>query len=246
MGLPSPPSYQDVARSATRDVLPDQTLQSLVLDNSVIYADASPSSPLYQLSNPPTTASAPTYGIQKVRYRLVPDSPDASPYDDDDDVGTISTRLIHIYDFKNPVVETNVRGNVEVIGRRPNLTVSPTFQDVRLSPAVGGWPTGIAVQGHFRAERHAGGLRLRRPSADQLAWRDTTGRLVALETRAVRKADGCLADLPRLQLKAVLGEMELDLLVTCWAARVWKQSAKELKQPMTWDKCTCPTPIWRI
>lgn len=223
----SPSAYHKVNDSTSRELLAGGELHSLVLDGTVIYPFLPPSRVLYELSSPPITASSQVYGISKVCHRL------CGPSSDD----TISSRLCHTYDFKDAVTASEQRSVLEIIGKRPKHAATRTYDEIKAHQGIGGWGS-CSVDGHFKAEY---GLAARLRHNNQLAWKDQSGRLVAVETKAVRKGDGSVGGLPRLDLKTVLDEKDLDLLVACWAARVWKQAARELKAPVACDDGTFST-----
>jgi hypothetical protein len=45
-------------------------------------------------------------------------------------------------------------------------------------------------------------------------------------------------------MKVDLREAILDLLVACWTAWLWKEAAKDLKEPINWDKGECIDPSY--
>ncbi|KID87326.1 hypothetical protein MGU_05736 [Metarhizium guizhouense ARSEF 977] len=68
-----------------------------------------------------------------------------------------------------------------------------------------------------------------------IQWKDENGVVTALERRLRRNEDGTVDVLPRLDVILALAEKDLDLLVTCWAARLWKETKGDLKKPVTWE-----------
>ena len=71
----------------------------------------------------------------------------------------------------------------------------------------------------------------------EFEWKDWDGRLVGVETKLTRIDDGKVDRPPRLELKVAIDTKEFDLLVTLWAARVWKETSKDLAEPFSWSKC---------
>ncbi len=55
----------------------------------------------------------------------------------------------------------------------------------------------------------------------EIEWKNARGERVAVETRAKRAANGTVTSLARLDVKVSLEQLELDLLVTGWCARIW-------------------------
>ncbi|QLI71445.1 uncharacterized protein G6M90_00g074070 [Metarhizium brunneum] len=61
------------------------------------------------------------------------------------------------------------------------------------------------------------------------------GVVTALERRLRRNEDRTVDVLPRLGMIVTLEEKNLDLLVTFWAARLWKEAKGDLKRPIKWE-----------
>lgn len=61
--------------------------------------------------------------------------------------------------------------------------------------------------------------------------------VTTLEGRLRRNEDGTVDVMPRLDMIVALEEKNLDLLVTFWAARLWKEAKGNLKKPITWEDC---------
>lgn len=215
---PDPPSYEEVKDHEPRHQLPTGELPSLVLDGCLIYPAVPPSRALYELTNPPSEAKPNVYGIEKLIYKLSAT----------DGEGKIRHRRDHLYDFK-----ANYFGmpssHMIVEGKTSRKRA---FQEVLMSPGLG--LTAWKARGHFKIEKQLFGHLKHRGG---LLWRNEAGTLLAVETRVTRKEDGRLDGLPRLDLKIHVDEKTMDLLVTCWTARVWMESQKDLAEPMTWEKC---------
>lgn len=214
---PDPPSYEAVKDHETRHQLSTGEHISLVLDGCLIYPAVPPSRALYELTNPPTEAKTNVYGIEKLRYKL----------STTDGEGNIRYHRDHLYDFK-----TNYFGMTSShMVLEGKTSRKRAFQEVLMSPSLG--LTVWKVRGHFRVEKKfLGHLK----HGSELLWKDETGNVLAVETRAIRKEDSTLDGLPRLDLKTQIDEKMMDLLITCWSARVWMESQKDLAEPMTWEK----------
>lgn len=191
-------------------------LHSLTLTHTQIHPALPSASPLYELTHPLTDAARPLYGLQKIRYCRSPR-------------GRITPRPCHIYDIQNLAGD-----RASIGGQRPQSTThTMTHAHVRLERRLRGWGAVEAV-GHFVAEP----VKRKR---GQMAWKDLSGRLVAVETRHGRNvATGKVRTAPQLELKTVLEEKDLDLLVACWMARVWKQSCSELRSRISVTDCKFP------
>ncbi|UNI20516.1 hypothetical protein JDV02_006595 [Purpureocillium takamizusanense] len=200
---------------------------TLVLDGCDVYAMDAPSRPLYRLSNPPCEAGTKVYGVQKVRYHIVGGH-------NDDNEPRLRSRLHHIYDFQTKYFYSlrDLRSPVVVEGKTSRKR---TYRSVKVSASVTGW-SGCAAEDHFKAEvRLAARLQRGEGGGAQVLWRNMDGRVVAAETRPTRGPDGVVDKPPRLEVREPLDDMDLDLLVTCWAARLWKEAEKDLREPLTWD-----------
>ncbi|KJK85970.1 hypothetical protein H633G_10186 [Metarhizium anisopliae BRIP 53284] len=68
-----------------------------------------------------------------------------------------------------------------------------------------------------------------------IQWKDENGVVTTLEGRLRRNEDGTVDVMPRLDMIVALEEKNLDLLVTFWAARLWKEAKGNLKKPITWE-----------
>lgn len=210
-----PPTYDDVAGSGPTDQLIDKELVCLILNGESIYQEGQPWRPAFQISNPPIEARASIYGIERVRYHL----------SNNDGDGEIRSRTDHIYDIRKAV---SMNQSVEINGQS---SCKRTYKFVTLFGGVN-WLS-CEAKGHFKAGQN---MKQKLKHRDQIDWEDERGRLVAVETRAARQ-DEAIVDHPKLRLKMPLEAKDLDLLVACWVARVWKESQKERAEPMSWDRC---------
>ncbi|KAG6067038.1 hypothetical protein E4U32_004754 [Claviceps aff. humidiphila group G2b] len=217
-----PPSYEDAISHSINTRLPITHHDSLVLDGHTIYPAAPPSQFLYQISSPPRQGLPSTYAIQKWRFRL----PDPLGQDDSDNDGMLlKSRLQHIYDVCEQ--HRGLRPAVRLDGRAAHRQC---YREVVLQGGHTGWTTCAATEGWFRADV---ALRDRFKADARISWRSRDGVLVAVETRAGRRGGRLL---PRLDIRAVLKEKDLDLLVACWVARVWKEAQGEARASLVWKE----------
>ncbi|KAJ6443219.1 Essential for maintenance of the cell wall protein 1 [Purpureocillium lavendulum] len=222
-----PPPYEHDEQPSGH--LPGSQAFTLVLDGCQVHAIDAPSRLLYRLSNPPCEATTKVYGVEKVRYRVADDG-------GGDGTGTdeprLRSRLNHIYDFQTKYFYSlrDLRAPVVIEGQTSRKR---SYRSVKVSASVTGW-SGCAAEDHFKAEVRLSG-RLQRGEGAQILWRNMDGRVVAAETRPTRGPDGVVDKPPRLEVRESLDEKDLDLLVTCWAARLWKEAEKDLREPLTWD-----------
>lgn len=224
----SPPQQRQHRRLST------EQHATLILDGCTISSQKDPTRVLYETNSPPCEARTTLFGLQKHVYSELGD-------------GRTRSRLVHLYDFTYELLGAGINRNVEIKGK---AGTARSFADVKM---VQGGPLGgtasVRVAGHFRA----GLSSLTSPRGD-ISWKAEEGsssdgdggggRLLAVETRGERNGDdeGGFAVPPRLVVKVEMAERDLDLLVTCWCARLWKEAEKELAEPFSWGKCKCLFP----
>ncbi|EHK20541.1 uncharacterized protein TRIVIDRAFT_223858 [Trichoderma virens Gv29-8] len=224
----APPSYQEVSNHSPRVQLPIGELLSLALDGRSIYSATNPELVYYELSAAPLQATSLIYVVKKVKYRLAGDSR----------VRRLRTRQDDIYLFRDAYVNFYAPRRIVIDGKSSDARC---YKEVKLSPGLMGWSTCTAA-GHFTAKT---GLSDRWRHHHQVIWKDDSGRIVAMEDKAspsvpvtaaataANSDHAAPAAVPCLKLLRMLDEKDLDLLVTCWTARVWKQAQKSLSGPPT-------------
>lgn len=219
----APPSYQEVSSHDPRVQLPIGELLSLVLDGRSVLSATNPSLVYYELSAAPLQATSLIYVVKKVKYRLTGDARG----------GRLRTRHDDIYLFRDAFVSLYAPRRIVIDGKSSD---GRCYREVKLSPGLMGWST-CSAKGHFTAKT---GLSDRWRHHHQVIWKDDSGRIVAMEDAAspVSLAGSGAADgaqtapaVPCLKLLRRLDEKDLDLLVTCWTARLWKQAHKSLGGP---------------
>ncbi|KAH6896913.1 hypothetical protein B0T10DRAFT_556765 [Thelonectria olida] len=214
---PYEPSSSPPPASTSQHIHPAQPEEcpTLVLDGCRIYSRLQQDRALYQLSCPPREGTTSSYSVKKIRHKVSQVNGEQRQR---------STEL-HIYDFKADYLSIGLR-DVSIVGKGGPRR---TFPEVQMSQGAG--PSSFSVAGHFKTDRT---LKNRLQRGSEILWKDVDGRLLAVETK-VERDGGNVRELPRLEMKAALDEKELDLLVTCWCARIWKQADKELVRPIDWD-----------
>lgn len=219
-----PPSYDDTVNGSRRQINCGET-PTFYLDQTTIFANMDPPRALYELSNNVCEAKSHIYGLQKIVYRVV----DAAGGGD-----RVRTRLDHIYDFSlDPLASIEKsRPTNNMISIDGKGSSKRTFKRTLMMPSVASWK----VEGHFRAGT---GVVRQLKHADEIHWKNTKGEIVAVETVAKRDDQKKLVGFPQLEIKVAMDDKEMDLLVASWMARVWRQSAEETKEPMTWQDCEC-------
>ncbi|KAL6787178.1 hypothetical protein J3E68DRAFT_163059 [Trichoderma sp. SZMC 28012] len=234
----APPSYQEVSNHGPRVQLPIGELLSLALDGRSVYSATNPELVYYELSAAPLQATSLIYVVKKVKYRLAGDLR----------VGRLRTRHDDIYLFRDAYVNFYAPRRIVIDGKASDARC---YRDVKLKPGLMGWST-CSASGHFTAKT---ALRDRWRQHYQVIWKDASGRIVAMEDKAwpsvpvtvtvngssnstaMTAADNNEhhaappAPVPCLKLLRMLDEKDLDLLVTCWTARLWKQAQTSLGSP---------------
>ncbi|KAK1241960.1 hypothetical protein MKX07_007783 [Trichoderma sp. CBMAI-0711] len=229
----APPSYHDVSNHGPRVQLPIGELLSLALDGRCVYSATNPSLVYYELSAAPLQATSLIYVVKKVKYRLVPGSSDSS--------ARLRTRQDDIYLFRDAYVKLYAPAPRRVVidGRASDARC---YREVKMAPGLMGW-SACSAPGHFSART---GLADLWRHQHQVIWKDDSGRIVAMEdaaaappavsasasdtdsAAAATTTTTTTASVPCLKLLRMLDEKDLDLLVTCWTARLWKQAQKSL------------------
>ncbi|TFA97804.1 hypothetical protein CCMA1212_010525 [Trichoderma ghanense] len=228
----APPSYHDVSNHGPRVQLPIGELLSLALDGRCVYSATNPSLVYYELSAAPLQATSLIYVVKKVKYRLVPGGESSA---------RLRARQDDIYLFRDAYVKLYAPAPRRVVidGRASDARC---YREVKMAPGLmGGW-SACSAPGHFSART---ALADRWRHQHQVIWKDDSGRIVAMEDAAAApppvsasasdtdSAAGttAAAAVPCLKLLRMLDEKDLDLLVTCWTARLWKQAQKSLGSP---------------
>lgn len=218
---PSP--YDEVAGSIVNQCLENGERPCLIIDDCLIHLDAQPEKPLYELSNPPTSIRPPIIGIENFYHRHTTDH-SGRP--------VIRRRKRHMYNFSTESVGDLVPLSVVVVETKSSG--NRDFKSVNIEPSITRSWTSCTVKGYFKAERS---MKQRLSESTQLDWKDTKGRLVAVEIKPKRHEDATIEEPPKLEIQTTLEPKELDLLVTVWCARLWKETEVELSGPFSWTKC---------
>lgn len=206
----SPPTYTSATTAPQRTNLPvTNSSLTLYLIGPTIAPSHDLNTPLYLLNRPPTTGLRDVYQISKVLYRL----------SDTTGEGRIRQRERRIYDFWS-----NFKTSVDVAGK---CGTSTTYKGVCITSYSTLWSS-CSVKEHFSCGRS---MRARFKKEQGLEWKDTSGSLLAVEHRGDENTP------PRLELKMELPEKQLDLLVTCWCARVFRENVDADKSPeASWER----------
>ncbi|KAB5511703.1 hypothetical protein GE09DRAFT_639319 [Coniochaeta sp. 2T2.1] len=210
-----PPSYSSVIASsdpAVKSHGPTQ-LPHFYLDGTLIFPSAPPARASYEINSPPCEAKSASYEVRKIVYKLSTHGSSS---------GTVRSRVERIYGFRPfrmPSFLINGRRHMLIDGLGKGQV-----DQVEMVPAWHG-DASWTVEGYFKAKQSKGDQFRRRRS---VSWLDQNDRVVAIEERVERDSYGKVKGLPELQLLAHMDEKMVDLLVTCWSARLWKESLNKM------------------
>ena len=207
-----PPTYDNVASRPSRANLSPRN-QPLIfyLVGDQICPSHDVDKPLYQLNRPPSSGLRDVYHVSKVVYRL----------SDTGGEGRIRQKERRIYDFWS-----NFKMSVDVAGKTDSTA---TYKGVCVTSYSTLWSS-CSVKEHFSCGRS---MKARIKKDPALEWKSVSGEVLAFEHRGDEAAP------PRLEMRAELPQKELDLLITCWCARVFRESVDvgKPKEEMSWEKC---------
>lgn len=167
----------------------------------------------YELSAAPRHAIAHSYDVYKLECRTT----------NCDTEGAV-TRRDHIYSFKEKPAFSLRDPRQHVLIHGQSSRKQRTYKEVVLEGGFTGW-SGCKSEDHFSAampfaQRFSNGVR-------NIVWKDSTGKIVASETLSSGHEDD-EGDSPeeqsQLHIDTLLDPRDLDLLITCWTARLWKES----------------------
>ncbi|KAF4462620.1 hypothetical protein FALBO_10561 [Fusarium albosuccineum] len=134
---------------------------------------------------------------------------------------SIKPSRTHLYDFQN--TWTSMGGvHLAINGR---TSKDQAYQGLVLVQPFG--TSAYQVVEHFKASQ---GLLDRLKGKSQIIWEDAKGKQIAIEPNSGPSSP------PTLEVTAALDEKELDLLITCWCAKVWQEAGKPPREPIAWEK----------
>ncbi|KAH0599894.1 hypothetical protein MHUMG1_02684 [Metarhizium humberi] len=217
MSTQHPPTYQQVTGTPSSEQHAASGQETLVLDGRTIISAQEPFHVLYELNTSPCDAITRACDLHKVRYQL----------SRADGEGQVRNRLDHIYSFKEKSTFSlrDLRKHVLIEGK---TSQKRTYKETLLSSGTTGW-TSCTADGHFTARIP---ITDRLKSSSQIVWKSPDGTTAALEARPKRRADGSLTGLAQLNVEAPLKAKDLDLLVACWMARLWRESKARLDEQL--------------
>lgn len=217
-----PPTYQDTSAAGPRDNLPSSDALTLILGQHKVYFETQPSRNLYELNLEPNSGRLGICSVERIWYSVTGSS-------------ELREHKRHVYDLRSYGPLQHAFGHVDVVGM---AGPARSYKQFTMTTPVSSWLSCKAKE-HFKAERPWGQLLNRGGNEPvQLEWKDTTGKVVAIEeyTPTPKSGSGSSENLARLSVQVPLEDKELDCLVSCWVARFWKSRQAENKEPFGWAK----------
>jgi hypothetical protein len=215
-----PPSYETSRQNPASVSLSTTEPLSLVVNGTHIYLSSPPSQALYELTRP-LDGSGKITGIQQIGHKI-------SAGSCNDPIVISHERLL--YEFR-PWHERE--STMEVKGKRKSCCETVWIQR---SLGLRGHTWSVQVKDlkekSFTVRQNFQSLFQDQKS---LEWKDESGRLVAIEVKSRVETGREGTSLPRLDIRAVLDEKQLNLLVTAWCARIWQEAMYATKESM---RCT--------
>ena len=215
-----PPTYEETSAAGPRDNLPSSDPPTLILGQHNIYSEAQPSRNLYELNLEPNSGRHGICGVERIWYSATSS-------------GDLRERKRHIYDLRSYGPLMHMFGHVDVVGM---AGPARSYKEITMTASSSSWLS-CKAKDHFKAERTWGQL-LKRSGDErvQVEWKNTEGKVVAIEEYVPKLKDGSTENLARLNVQVPLEDKELDCLVSCWIARFWKSRQSETKEPLSWAK----------
>lgn len=221
-----PPAYHDVSAADPRSNLASSDPPTLLLDGYTVHAESQPDRPLYELGLAPMTGRNGICGIERVWYSVGADGE-----------GRPKPRKRFIYELQIWPSVDHVFGHVEIVGKS-----SRSFAKMQLVGGAG-WAS-CKAEGHFKAQTSLSSRLFGRGGSSgsgsgeskmvQVEWKDMEGKVVAWEEFPTKKDGSEPSELARLNVQVAMEDKELDALVACWMARVWKVRRSQTKEPLSW------------
>ncbi|KAM6508054.1 hypothetical protein FSOLCH5_013253 [Fusarium solani] len=210
----APPQYENVASSSSQPLAAQTDTPTFLIDDCVVL-EQSRNRVHYELGNPLGNPTTEPCSITKHCYPSNSEPCEKPP-------------RVHLYDFQD--TWSQMGGVHLAINGRAGEDLA--YPGLFLVQGVGS--AAYQVAGHFKASQ---GVLDRIKNKNQITWVDTKDRVVGVEFKQSLNKDSGQTSPPRIEVKVPLDEKELDLLVTCWCAKVWHETGKPPKEPMSWQKC---------
>ncbi|EHK46721.1 uncharacterized protein TrAtP1_005307 [Trichoderma atroviride] len=251
----APPPYEEVSSHGPRVQLPIGELLSLALDGRSVFSATNPALVYYELSAAPLQATSLTYIVKKVKYRLAGngrgDDANGRLRTRHDEIYLFRDAYVNFYAPRRIVIDGKAKD-----GRSyKSVKLSPGLLGWSTCSAAGHFRAKVGFGDRWR-NRHqviwkddSGRIvamedaytaytatnsntgSSSRPdgvsSPDGISSPDdSNSNNTSSSNIPTRNAPEHTSTVPCLKLLRLLDDKDLDLLVTCWTARLWKQSQK--------------------
>lgn len=208
-----PPAYSEVSKHRPGVQLPSKEPFTLQLEGQIVRSTEQPSLVFYELDGCiGNRESAAVVHVQKVRYRL------SNKHGN----GRVRVWLEYLYTFRDSHSNLSVCRNVAIHGQQGG---THCYREVKLQLGLTPRAT-CKVFDHCRALLSCSTLTYIHGPA---IWKDSYGHIVAMEQDQMEINQGNNSGASRLRILKTLSEKELDLLVTCWLARQWKETPEIMR-----------------
>ncbi|KAI1874117.1 uncharacterized protein JN550_002696 [Neoarthrinium moseri] len=209
--MAEPPSYAAANISDPRSQIHSAELPSFTLDKTLVFPSGPPAVAMYKVSRDPRDIqSHGSLEVGRLHYRLTSTGGEGNIRQ------SRTSDLYQILPSRTPhYLYIGQRTEVLLFGKGSRRA---TFEEATMIP---GWGTGNwKIPGFFRVKR---GLRSKMSAKGETRWLDwATRKVVAVE----KKQDwpGYRRILPTLEIRVDLGDKSTNLLISCWVARLWRES----------------------
>lgn len=248
----APPPYEEVSSHGARVQLPIGELLSLALDGRSVYSATNPALVYYELSAAPLQATSLTYIVKKVKYRLVGngrgDNGSGRLRTRYDDIYLFRDGYVNFYAPRRIVIDGKSSD-----GRcYKSVKLSPGLMGWSTCSAAGHFRAKVGFGDRWRNHHQviwkddSGRIVAMEDAAAASPAPAFTAAAAAADNNGSSRTDGVgspdgssnsnnnitaripepPSTVPCLKLLRLLDDKDLDLLVTCWTARLWKQSQK--------------------
>lgn len=249
----APPPYEEVSSHGPRVQLPIGELLSLALDGRSVFSATNPALVYYELSAAPLQATSLTYIVKKVKYRLAGDgrgdNANGRLRTRHDDIYLFRDAYVNFYAPRRIVID----GKASDGRSYKSVKLSPGLMGWSTCSAAGHFRAKVGFGDRWR-NRHqviwkddsgrivamedaytaytASSSSNNNASSSPDDGNSNTNTNTNTNNATARNAPGAAPEhpststVPCLKLLRLLDDKDLDLLVTCWTARLWKQSQK--------------------
>ncbi|PON22647.1 hypothetical protein TGAM01_v208536 [Trichoderma gamsii] len=250
----APPPYEEVSSHGPRVQLPIGELLSLALDGRSIFSATNPALVYYELSAAPLQATSLTYIVKKVKYRLAGngrgDDANGRLRTRHDDIYLFRDAYVNFYAPRRIVIDGKAKD-----GRSyKSVKLSPGLLGWSTCSAAGHFRAKVGFGDRWRnhhqviwkddsgrivamedaytaytaanSNNNNNNATSSSSRPDGISSPDSSSSNTPNGDNITTRTPEHTLTVPCLKLLRLLDDKDLDLLVTCWTARLWKQSQK--------------------